>query len=104
MSLFIDDIPPIIWLCFAYAKLSHQGLQTSLRSFATPRDSGRTESERAAAAVRAKEEAAKLYLTRLPAWRQQDTFSRSDKDVLKHLKLELTAMEEQVHWAIEGVA
>lgn len=49
----------------------------------------RTEAARAAAVI----EAANPYLPLLPAWRQQ--VRRSDRDVLRNLKLELTTMEDQ---------
>lgn len=70
--------------------------QMSPDSCASGRDLARIEAEKAAAAARAKEEAAHPYITLLPAWKQRQSFLRSDKEVLKHLKMELHAMEDQV--------
>lgn len=68
------------------------------------KEGARIEAERAAAAAaaaalraaRTKDEAENPYMTLLPAWKQRDTFLRTDKDLLKHLKMELASMEEQV--------
>lgn len=76
-------------------------MQMSPGSYASGRDLARIEAEKAAAAARAKEEAAHPYVTLLPAWKQRQSFLRSDKEVLKHLKMELHAMEDQVLWAKE---
>lgn len=51
-------------------------------------------SKRAEAARAAAVEAAHPYLPLMPAWRQR--VRRTDKDVLRSLKLELTTMEDQV--------
>lgn len=79
--------------CPRHSRAPLQGMPAAVAKKSPPvgRESAisRTEAARAAAAI----EAANPYLPLLPAWRQQ--VRRSDRDVLRNLKLELTTMEDQ---------
>lgn len=85
-------LPPLFDV-LVYSRAPLQGMPAAVAKKSPPvgRESAisRTEAARAAAAI----EAANPYLPLLPAWRQQ--VRRSDRDVLRNLKLELTTMEDQ---------